>query len=130
MKYLILTALLAVTATPRLENADPYKKYDLVLDIVASRPISEIERALSPNGIYVLVGGSLARIFQVLLARRKNLVNLSVNSKQTDLVFMKELLEAEKVVPIIDKFYKLSEVAEAVRYYGERHSQGKVVITI
>ena len=49
---------------------------------------------------------------------------------QKDLVFLKELLEAGKVVPVIDRRYPLSEVPEAVRYYGEGHSQGKVVITV
>ena len=47
-----------------------------------------------------------------------------------DLVFMKELLEAGKVVPVIDRQYLFSEVAEAIRYYGEGHARGKVVITL
>ena len=55
---------------------------------------------------------------------------LSARPNQKDLVFIKELLEAGKVVPVIDRHYPLSEVAEAVRYYGEGHSQGKVVITL
>ena len=49
---------------------------------------------------------------------------------QKNLVFMKELLEAGKVVPVIDRRYPLSEVAEALRYFGEGHAQGKVVITV
>jgi NADPH:quinone reductase-like Zn-dependent oxidoreductase len=51
-------------------------------------------------------------------------------TSQKDLVFLKELLEAGKVVPVIDRRYPLSEAAEALRYYGEGHSQGKVVITV
>jgi NADPH:quinone reductase-like Zn-dependent oxidoreductase len=51
-------------------------------------------------------------------------------TKVKDLVYMKELIEAGKVVPVIDRRYPLSEVAEAVRYYGERHSQGKIIITV
>ena len=54
---------------------------------------------------------------------------LMARSNQKDLIFMKELLEAGKVVPVIDRRYPFSEVAEAVRYYGEGHAQGKVVIT-
>jgi len=46
------------------------------------------------------------------------------------LAFMKELFEAGKVVPVIDRRYPLSEVAEALRYFGEGHAQGKVVITL
>ena len=55
---------------------------------------------------------------------------LMARSNQKDLIFMKELLEAGKVVPVIDRRYPLSEVAEALRYYGEGHSRGKVVITV
>ena len=60
----------------------------------------------------------------------KKMGNLAAMSNQEDLVFMKELLEAGKVVPVIDRRYPLSEVAEALRYYGEGHSQGKVVIAV
>ena len=56
--------------------------------------------------------------------------NLLARPNQKDLIFMKELLEAGKVKPVIDRHYKLSEVAEALRYYGEGHAQGKVVITV
>ena len=60
----------------------------------------------------------------------KKMGNLAAMSSQEDLVFMKELLEAGKVVPVIDRRYPLSEVAQALRYYGEGHSQGKVVVTV
>jgi NADPH:quinone reductase-like Zn-dependent oxidoreductase len=60
----------------------------------------------------------------------KKMVNLSVRPNRKDLTFMKELLEAGKVVPVIDRRYTLSEVAEALRYYEEGHAQGKVVITV
>ena len=55
---------------------------------------------------------------------------LAAETSVEDLVFIKELIEAGKVVPVIDRRYPLSEVAEALLYYGERHSQGKVVITV
>ena len=58
------------------------------------------------------------------------MVNLAAMPNQEDLVFVKGLLEAGKVVPVIDRRYPLSEVAEALRYYGEGHSQGKVVVTV
>ena len=60
----------------------------------------------------------------------KRLVNLAAMPNQEDLVFMKELIEAGKVVPVIDRRYPLSEVPEALRYYGEGHSRGKVVIIV
>jgi NADPH:quinone reductase-like Zn-dependent oxidoreductase len=60
----------------------------------------------------------------------QKLTNLSQRSNQEDLVFMKELLEAGKIVPVIDRCYPLSELPEAFRYFGEGHARGKVVITV
>jgi NADPH:quinone reductase-like Zn-dependent oxidoreductase len=60
----------------------------------------------------------------------KKFVVLSAKPKNKDLVFMKELLEAGKVVPVIDRRYPLSEVPEALRYLEEGHARGKVVITM
>ena len=106
------------------------QRYDLILDIKAYRSILDYERALSPEGVYVLVGGSVARIIQTSMARNERMVNFQVRPNRKDLAFMTELLEAGKVVPVIDRRYPLSEIAEAVRYYGEGHSRGKVVITV
>jgi NADPH:quinone reductase-like Zn-dependent oxidoreductase len=112
------------------------QRYDLILDVVASRSIFDYKRALSPKGMGVIIGGSLATIFQALLlgpwislTGRKKL-GLLIYKQNQDLVFMKELLEAGKVVPVIDRRYPLSEVAEALRYFGEGHVKGKVVITL
>jgi len=112
------------------------KRYDLILDVVASRSIFAYKRALRPKGMCVIIGGSLATIFQALLlgpwisltGRKK--VGLLIYKQNKDLVFMKELLEAGKVVPVIDRRYPLREVAEALRYFGEGHVKGKVVITV
>ena len=113
------------------------KQYDLILDAVAHRSVFAYKRALRPNGSYFLVGGSVATIFQILLLgpwiRRttgKKTRLLVVQSNLRDLVFMTELYEAGKVVPVIDRRYPLSEVPEALRYLGEGHAQGKVVITL
>ncbi len=78
----------------------------------------------------------MARIFQAMLIGP--LISMTGSKKMgflahkpnKDLAFMKELLEAGKVVPVIDRRYPLSEVAEALRYFGEGHAKGKVVITI
>jgi len=110
--------------------------YDLILDFAAHHSIFDYKRALSPKGIYVMVGGSTARIFQAMLIGP--LISMTGSKKMgflahkpnKDLAFMKELLEAGKVVPVIDRRYPLSEVAEALRYFGEGHAKGKVVITI
>jgi NADPH:quinone reductase-like Zn-dependent oxidoreductase len=113
------------------------QRYDLILATAGYRSIFDYKRALRPKGIYVVTGGSLAQIFQPMLlgpfismTGRKKMVSLAVRQNQKDLVFMKELLEAGKVVPVIDRRYPLSEVAEALRYYGQGHARGKVVITV
>jgi NADPH:quinone reductase-like Zn-dependent oxidoreductase len=106
------------------------QRYDLILDIAAFRSISDYGRVLSPKGIYVLAGGSVARILQTSITRNERMVNFQVRPNQKDLASMTELLEAGKVVPVIDRRYPLNEVAEAIRYYGEGHARGKVVITM
>ena len=113
------------------------QRYDLILDAAAYRSIFDYKRALSPKGIYVMVGGSTARMFQAILlgpwismTGSKKMGILSAEANHKDLVFMKELLEAGKVVPVIDRRYPLSEVAEAFRYFGKGHARGKIVITV
>jgi NADPH:quinone reductase-like Zn-dependent oxidoreductase len=106
------------------------QQYDLILDIKAYRSISDYERALSSSGMYVLAGGSVLRILQTALTRDEKMHNFQARPNQKDLVLMAELIESGKVVPVIDRRYPLSEVAEAVRYYGEGHAKGKVVITV
>jgi NADPH:quinone reductase-like Zn-dependent oxidoreductase len=106
------------------------QRYDLILDIKAYRSISDYERVLSPKGIYVLAGGSVARIIQTSITGNERMVNFQARPNQKELDFMTELLEAGTVVPVIDRRYPLSEVSEAIRYYGEGHARGKVVITM
>jgi NADPH:quinone reductase-like Zn-dependent oxidoreductase len=110
--------------------------YDLILATRGSRSIFDYKRALSPGGIYIMVGGSWAQVFQALLigpwlsmAGSRKLGALTVKPNQ-DLVFMKELIEAGKVKPVIDRCFPLGETAAAFRYYGEGHARGKVVITL
>jgi len=112
--------------------------YDLILDVVVHRSIFDYKRALSPKGICVFVGGSMTRVFLNMLlgslismtgSKKMGLVMWKPNKKE-DLDFLKELLEAGKVVPVIDRRYPLSEVAEALRYLEEGHAQGKIVITL
>lgn len=113
------------------------KQYDLILDLVAHRSVFAYKRALRPNGSYFFVGGSVATIFQILLLgpwiRRttgKKIRILAVQPNQKDMVYITELYEAGKVVPVIDRRYPLSEVPEALRYLGEGRAKGKVVITV
>lgn len=113
------------------------KQYDLILDLVAHRSVFAYKRALRPNGSYFFVGGSVATIFQILLLgpwiRRttgKKIRLLAVQPNLKDMVYITELYEAGKVVPIIDRRYPLTEVPEALRYLGEGRAKGKVVITV
>ena len=110
------------------------KQYDLILDLAAYRSVFAYKRALRPNGRYLMVGGSVATIFQILLLgpwmRSKKIRLLAVQPNPKDLVFITELCEAGKVVPMIDRRYPLREVPEALRYLGEGHARGKVVITV
>ncbi len=113
------------------------QQYDLILAANGYHPISDYRRALSPDGIYVATGGSMTQSLQatmmgpfISMTGSKTMGGMMVKPNQNDLVFMKELLEAGKVVPMIDRCYSLSEVAEAYHYIGEGHAQGKVVITV
>lgn len=111
--------------------------YDLILAIRGYRSIYDYHRALSPMGVYVMVGGSLAQIFQsaflgprVFKTGSKKIGKFTYTPNQKDFVFLKELIEAGKVKPVIDKCYPLSEVGKAFRYFSEGHARGKVVITV
>jgi NADPH:quinone reductase-like Zn-dependent oxidoreductase len=113
------------------------QRYDLIVGANAHHSIFDYRRALSPDGIYVVVGGGLARIFQaMLLAPLLSLIGSKktrffiANINQKDLVLLKDLLEAGKVVPVIDRRYPLSDAAEALRYLEEGHAQGKIVLTV
>ncbi|MDH3217433.1 MAG: NAD(P)-dependent alcohol dehydrogenase, partial [Candidatus Krumholzibacteria bacterium] len=110
--------------------------YDLILDVKTNRSIFNYTRALSPNGIYVTVGGEMTRLFQALflgpfismISKKKiRIVGLKQNR---DLAYMNELFEGGKVKPVIDGPYKLSEIPEAIRYFGEGDHKGKVIITM
>ena len=113
------------------------KQYDLILDVVAHRSAFACSRALSPNGSYFAVGGSAATILQILLlgpwikrTTGKNIRILAVRPNLEDLVYVTQLCEAGKIVPVIDRRFLLSEVPEALRYLGEGRAKGKVVITV
>jgi NADPH:quinone reductase-like Zn-dependent oxidoreductase len=111
--------------------------YDLILAANAYHSIFDYRRALSQDGTYVMVGGggvqalqalSLGPLLSLIGSRKMRFVSARINKK--DLVLLKDLLEAGKVVPVIDKRYALSGVAEALRYLEEGRAQGKVVITV
>jgi NADPH:quinone reductase-like Zn-dependent oxidoreductase len=110
--------------------------YDLILDIVVRRWIFDYKRVLTHEGIVVMVGGSMTRVFlNILLGKMmtgKKKIGLGAwkPNKNEDLNFLRELFEAGKVKPVIDRCYSLSEVPEAFRYLGAGHARGKIVITL
>jgi 2-desacetyl-2-hydroxyethyl bacteriochlorophyllide A dehydrogenase len=113
------------------------QRYDLILAVNGYRPLADYRRALSPQGTYVMVGGEGRQIFESLmmgpLVSRRNgqtVTNLMASPNADDLSFVKDLIEAGKVTPVIDRMYSLEDTAEAVRYLGEGHSMGKVIIQI
>jgi NADPH:quinone reductase-like Zn-dependent oxidoreductase len=115
------------------------KEYDLIVDNAAFQSILKPLRGLKATGIYVGVGGSSSTssilqslIFNPLLAKMKGrkVVSFMANVKQSDLAFLKGLLEAGKIVTVIDRKYSLSETPQAIRYVEEGHARGKVVVTV
>ena len=110
------------------------KLYDLIFDAVAKRSFSECKSVLKYQGIYVTTE------FSPALALEGQLKSMTGNQKmvplppkppdENDQAVIKELLESGKVKPVIDRCYSLSEVPDALRYLGEGHARGKVVITI
>jgi NADPH:quinone reductase-like Zn-dependent oxidoreductase len=113
------------------------QQYDLILAVNGFHPLSDYLRALKPQGIYVVVGGSMFQLFQAALhgkriskTRSQKTYVVSLVQSQKDLIFIKELLESGKVVPVIDGIYSLGKTAEAFRYYEKVHAKGKVVITV
>lgn len=114
------------------------RPYDLILAVNGYHSLLAYRRALSPQGVYVAAGGTLAQFSQALLLGpwlskigSKQMGSMGITKiNQPDLVFMSELLAAGKVKPVIERRYLLSEVADAMRYIGTGHAQGKVVITL
>lgn len=112
------------------------QQYDVILDMAAYRTVFESRRSLAPNGIYLMAGGSGTALWQsaflgpfISMTGNRRVKLLLAAANRADLIFMAELFEAGKVVPVIDRCYPLSEAAEALRRVGEKQSRGKVLIT-
>jgi NADPH:quinone reductase-like Zn-dependent oxidoreductase len=113
------------------------QRYDLILAANGHHSIFDYRRLLTGDGVYVAAGGGLVQIFETftlgpVLSRmgRKKMAFFLAKVNRRDLNFLKDLLESGKVVPVIDRRYRLSEAAEALRYLAEGHAQGKIVLTV
>lgn len=115
------------------------QRYDLIFDAVGNRSVSDYKQALKPKGICSVAGFStLSHLFQVMLlggwvsrtkAQKIGLMG-TAKPNQKDLLVLKELLETNKIVPVIDRTYPLSQVADAIAYLEQGHARGKVIITV
>lgn len=113
------------------------EKYDLIVAANGYHTLWQYRRVLRPHGIYVMIGGTTAQIFQALflgpllsMMGRQRFRSVMAKPNQADLDFMRALVEAGKVTPVMDRRYPLSQVAEAIRYLETGHAQGKVVINV
>lgn len=114
------------------------RRYDLILAVNGDRPILHYRRALSPKGIYLAAGGSLSQILSSVVlgpalsqggGKKMGFMGIA-QANQTDLDHIRQMTEAGKLMPVIDRTYPLSQTAEAIRYLVQEHARGKVIITI
>ena len=113
-------------------------KYDVIFGVNGHRSLSEYKQALAPDGVYVCIGGTMKQIFESMLLgplmslnSRQKIMNMGVaNATKQELSALNELIEAGKVVPVIDRCYPITEIAEAFRYVGKGHARGKVVLSM
>ena len=121
--------------------AEGDRRYDVIIDNAGNRSLSELRRALDPKGILVVVGGEgggkwlgpadrLLPVFALSPFVGQRLVPLMSVERQPDLVTLGEMLESGAITPVIDRSFSLVEAPDAVRYVGEGHASGKVVVTI
>ena len=116
------------------------KLYDLIFMANGDVPVSILKAALKPKGICVLAGGGGMSVLQLLVGalqgwwiektEQKKISSFMARIKPEDLAFMQDLLATGKVRPVIDRTYTLDKTAEALRYIGEGHAQGKIVIMV
>jgi len=113
------------------------QQYDIIFAANGYHSLSAYKRALTPRGIYVMIGGTKAQIFQSVLLSSlmsekggRKMGGITAKRNQNDLIFIKDLFEASKIESVIDRQYSLSDTPEALRYLGEGHARGKIVITL
>jgi NADPH:quinone reductase-like Zn-dependent oxidoreductase len=117
------------------------QQYDLIFQLAGTRSPSECRRALTARGTLVLISGDsdgrwigpVDRVIKTLVLSPfvgQKMASFTVKPNKEDLRFLKQLIDAGNVMPVIDKTYPLSETPEAIRYLENGHARGKVVITV
>ncbi|MBC2706812.1 MAG: NAD(P)-dependent alcohol dehydrogenase, partial [ANME-2 cluster archaeon] len=109
------------------------EKYDLIFDILGRSSFSRCKGSLTQNGRYLLASFKMKKLFQMLgtsIIGSKKVICALVSEKSEDLIFLKELVEAGKIISVIDRCYPLEQTAEAHRYVEKGHKKGNVVITL
>jgi NADPH:quinone reductase-like Zn-dependent oxidoreductase len=117
------------------------ERHDVLLDISGGRSWSDCKRVLAPHATLVIVGGPMgsrllgplghiARMRLGALRGSRSSVFFVANFNRADLAVLRELVEAGKVRPFVERRYELRETADALRYMGEGHARGKLVITV
>src|SRR5215216_5898237 len=116
------------------------RRFDMILDVAGSKSWSQCRRVLNPDATLVIVGakgnpllgplGHIAKVRLAALRGSQKAVFFMANFNEPDLDALRELLESGQVKPVVEKRYELSEVADALRYLGEGHAQGKIVINV
>ena len=114
------------------------QKYDVIFGVNGHRSLSEYKRALTPDGVYICIGGTMNQIFESMLLgplmslnSRQKIKNMGMaTATRKELTALNELIEAGKVMPVIDRCYPFSEIEEAFHYVGKGHARGKVVLSL
>jgi NADPH:quinone reductase-like Zn-dependent oxidoreductase len=125
----------------RVDFTKSGERYDFILDNISNRSLSDLRRVLTPTGMLVPNGGqfqnrwfsSAGRLIKAMVSFRfvsQRLGRFVVAQKHDDLIALKELIDAGKVTPVIDRTYPLSQTAAAMDYVGTGHARGKVVISV
>lgn len=127
----------------RQDFTEGSQRYDVILDLVGNRSLLDCRRVLKPQGIYIGIGaggpndggliGPLSGALKMLMLSpfvSQKLDFFVADLRQEDLSYLAGLMQAGKLTPVMDKDYKFSDAAEAIRYLEQGHARGKVVITL
>lgn len=113
------------------------QQYDLIIDNVAQRSVFTYQKALSPTGAFVMIGGNMGLLLPVIIYggllskwSQKKIGILAHKPSREDLNYLSELIEAGQLAPKVDRVYPLKEVPQALQYFGDGNSQGKLVIEV